>query len=258
MPNLPTDNLYKFLAIFGLILICFATYYYQKWEEKLYFDFIDPAVELEGKIREKSRIEEIQYRSLKEIYDYKYGTKEELEEELEENQGYLSELVDGNKELKKLKDEDHYRELIEEAKEGLEIQKQIYKLQKELDSVKSENNMSFDHIPIYDDEETFSEEFESLEIQSEKLEGEIYMIYKKMDIAIESSEDVFIKCLALFVLGLILMLFGFGMWYYKFQIFIDAEQKVRGTQYLEMVKEINKKDVVKEMDDDAINEEVKV
>ncbi len=27
IPELPTDNLYKFLAIFGLIIICFASYY---------------------------------------------------------------------------------------------------------------------------------------------------------------------------------------------------------------------------------------
>jgi hypothetical protein len=27
MPNLPTDNLYKFIAIFGLILTLFSVYY---------------------------------------------------------------------------------------------------------------------------------------------------------------------------------------------------------------------------------------
>lgn len=38
MPNLPTDNLYKFLALFGLILIVFSSYMFNQTPEKLYSD----------------------------------------------------------------------------------------------------------------------------------------------------------------------------------------------------------------------------
>jgi len=38
MPNLPTDNLYKFLAMFGLIILIFSSYMFIQEPEKLYSD----------------------------------------------------------------------------------------------------------------------------------------------------------------------------------------------------------------------------
>ena len=48
MINLPTDNLYKFLAIFGLVIALFSVYYVENYRDGLKRAIIDTDAEQES------------------------------------------------------------------------------------------------------------------------------------------------------------------------------------------------------------------
>lgn len=250
LPSLPTDNLYKFISIFGLIIVSISIYYNQVWEEKLYNESNGDIINSINNLRKQMRVlETISENMLGDYEDYSEIKQEsekdllEFERDLKLIEGKSVELVDGL-------DKEDYEELIEETKNELNQIEYLEELKVYIDSIKVEYNMSFSHIPNFDGNS--DNNLENLKIELEKLNAVKFDTSLRIEMAYDAYDQVFIKCIVVFTIGFIIMIFGFTMWYKKFQRYTDAEKKFKSKVFLESSEE-EKDDIIIEIEKEIIN-----
>ena len=175
IPRLPTDNLYKFMAIFGLILFGGSIYLSILSADKK-FESDDKLIILKNQYELDSAVYEFQER----ISNAKL---EKLERDFER---------DHNEEID--------RKLFLEAQQAIVNGSKIIASKEKLNQAEREA--------------AFNKE--------------------------RSRHYEFISNV-LMILGSFLIVFGFSLWYYFHQKYIDAEQKWKGEIFAEQIKEKNKK-----------------
>lgn len=176
VPNLPTDNLYKFMAIFGLIIFVFSFY-------------------LITSLRSDANDLIIQYNHENSNFNRRFDKVWSEYDQLIQKYG-----------IERNPDSTNVVITAKDSNGLIEIMKSLRQAELAIDKVEADS------------------------IQY-KLERE----KNKIDYLINTSDTWEMKIL--FLVGLIMMNIGFFLWYYKHQIYIDAETKYRGETFLELVKE---------------------
>lgn len=199
VPTIPTDNLYKFLAVFGLILFVVSNYLDYKVYDKLTEIIYSSNVQTQSLLVQQARKLEIK----------------------NEEAIFITNLFDKSI-----------------PKDSLIAQLRLIEKLKNIDSVnillkrllsKSENHGRFQRaMERYMQSDSIIKQRRDLGALT-KLES------NKVD-KLDSMTGY------LFWIGLSLMLYGFGGWYYKLQRYIDAETKYNNKKYLTKIGE--KKDEV--------------
>lgn len=189
IPSVPTDNLYKFLSIFGLIIFLAAIYLSDVLEEKIH-NTSGRLVYLDGTISTDS---------IKHSF------------------------------------------ALERIRKKMEYHK--------------ENNLVGEHQDYSDLDLTF----ENYEIESNKYLGLIIEkseIYRDLVFYLRRQRIYSIYAIVLMTSGVFCMIFGFKLWYFKHQVYIDAETKWKGETFIELLKdaeELSKNNIEKmEINEDKI------
>lgn len=197
IPNLPTDNIYKFAAIFGLIIFAGSIYLYQISDKKIHDAEIQADLSYHKKILD----------SINATYSRGfYEMKRNMFREKTKNDSLLN--ID--------------KEVF--LKEYAELEKEYFEVQKIQDEYRSSINNSY--------------------------KSNTDLVYYKFE---QRTYNLLAETFIWF--GILLIAWGFASWYFKHQIYIDAEIKWKGENYRELLKdakEIEKsKEVKTEIKDDA-------
>lgn len=178
IPNVPTDNLYKFFSIFGIILLIGSIYLYQVSDKDIH------NARIRSELSEQNRV----FDSLEMVH------KAQLLD-------YRSEIMkDLNNSPDKINSYDHYSEMIAELNQSFED----YFVAKD-NFIKSVNT-------------------------GYKNNGDL--------IFYESEQDIYnLYAIRLAIFGILFIGWGFASWYFKHQIYVDAEIKWKGEIFRQLLKE---------------------
>lgn len=196
IPSLPTDNLYKFLAIFGLIILVFSFY------------LEDKHLEEQHDINKQLREFNIDHQGDKEFRDYLENTLDSMKNSF---YSFYNKIITLPQDYK-----------IKPVKlNGLESLK-----------VELENFKDFP-----EDFERISNKLIELNNawlisgrEAEKILGDLDYVEKKVEYAKFNAKY-------LRVIGCFSMVFGFILWYWKHQRYIDAKIKWEGQKLIALLKE---------------------
>lgn len=173
-PPLPTDNLYKFMALFGVTLIALSFFAYYQYHQQFL------------RLRELALIEEYKNKSFAKW-------KESRQKEVSEFQAFSNKLNRTKEEYEK-----NPVDYISEMQQILaQVQNQLDKMQEYRDRVEKENS-------------DFLNDKSQLIIEAKVIADDL--LYKK---SLKQVSDV------LATLGIVLIITGFSLWYYKLQLYQD-------------------------------------
>lgn len=200
IPLLPTDNLYKFLAIFGLIILVFSFYLEDRHLEELH------------NINKRMREFNIDHQGDKEFRDY-------LKSSMDSMLNYQKSVY--NKTYALLQDSKKRPVKLDEL-ESLKI---------EIENIK---DLPEDIKRISDKWIDLNDAWLISAREAEKNLGDSDYVEKKAKYA-----RFYAKYLR--VIGSLSMVFGFILWYWKHQRYIDAKIKWEGQKLIALLKEEEEK-----------------
>jgi|SRR5690606_13319788 len=208
LPNIPTDNLYKFIAIFGLIGLLYA-YYLHDTTRILQLNNFKESIEENN----KKHAEKIKF-LLQEATDLTENHRAFLEKNLNEKIKFDSLKYASNGNLAPIE--------IIKGMHYLNYKIQIDSI--EIIKLKSQKNIPY--IEIYKSEIKMAN-----------------LIQKQFD---DLLMDRFDRIILLHLISSFLIVFGFWKWYFKYQQYIDAEIKIKGQEYIDKLEKRSKKKSKKE------------
>lgn len=178
IPNIPTDNIYKFFAIFGLVIFLSSIYLEQSSDKNIH----DAKIQIELSQTKRS-VDSMYLENTIKMFDMRLGMAKEREI-LPRNNLSIEYLL----------------------QEKTEIEKAYQEIQKGADVYRNSNNESF--------------------------KNETGLVYYKYE---QEKYRFFAKTLMVF--GILLIACGFTSWYFKHQIYIDAEIKWKGETFRKLLKD---------------------
>ena len=178
IPNIPTDNIYKFSAIFGLVIFAGSIYLYQASDRNIH----DAKIKIELS-HQKLRADSINFDVKTEIYNLSSGMLQERIKNFSQNN----------------LDIDYYSQENAEQKKDLH---DILKISNEYRSSISNTLKNYTDLSYYE------------------YEKKIYRSFAKF----------------LIFFSILLISWGFASWYYKHQIYMDAEIKWKGQRFKALLK----------------------
>jgi len=212
IPGIKTDSIYKFMAVFGLVL------------------FLSPSVIVDKRLELKLQINEY-YKTVELNKEKREKIDEMILKKNKEKENYNKTISNKNLQINELQKEidSIYEEYLELQKKGtLTIEKDRYsslitKYAKKIDELKQIKNNIYDEdynrlIMLYDEIEAKMDEYSILLIDREYLLNEIEI--KDNYINQKNVFEIFLR-----VLGFLLSIVGFILWYVRIQIYVDKEIK---------------------------------
>ncbi|AUS06992.1 hypothetical protein [Pseudotamlana carrageenivorans] len=181
IPNVPTDNIYKFSAIFGLIIFAASNYLYQAFDRNIH----DAKIQRELSYN-KRRTDSIFLNNTIQMFNMRMEMLNNRLKKISENNLYIEDILPENAGIK-----NDFLEIHKVSKEYENSIIESYKRDTDLEYSKNEQNK--------------------------------YKVYA-------------ITCM---IFGIVLIAWGFSSWYFKHQIYIDAEVKCNGQTFRDLLKNAN-------------------
>jgi predicted nuclease with TOPRIM domain len=189
LPTVPSDSLYKFVAIFGLVLVGFGLWLPDK------FVTADAAAREAYKARELANIR----------LERKKAQVDRLGEQFE----------------KKSKEVEAKQKVLDEQRTALEAKRKV---------PADELGAFMEKMSRINDELTHvTDEYEPLRLRQEEFVDEVRAETVELKSANEAADELFaqrawwqVLIFGSWVLGFVMIVVGFGLWYIKVQVFEDA------------------------------------
>ncbi len=199
IPNLPTDNLYKFMALSGLVIFLLATIYPILYFDKISDEVFEIGTEMGILDIEQKQIQE-KLNDLKE----KQGNLKKSIKRYNIEEDTTDSVIDIGKLKEKFKDPDHrqYKEFM-------------YKYRSEI----------FPEVGI--GEELLEQGIENADL-SYKLGKKVYLISRKTDLIDIKNKKInreLWKWRLIQAIGVLISIVGFYFWYYRVQKLLDNKLK---------------------------------
>ncbi len=196
IPNLPTDNLYKFLALFGLVLFLFCNIYpttkLNKVEEEV--------------IKIKTEIGEIDLE-----IDFLEEEIDKYEEDIEEAEMTISEYQFSDTTASKINAENLARNL--QSKDYRDYLEFIYKYKDDI-------------FPVHKLQREIQAKREKINQKRNKIKLRLYRSMREREIVSQKNSDIIKLAWGWAIgssIGFTMMFFGFRLWYKKVQKPIDEK-----------------------------------
>jgi len=197
IPSLPTDNLYKFMALFGMVIVFALNYWYDKYESRLKLNFIENEYNIE-KFKFEVAILETE---IKNIGLARKGNQENLNKLKPLDTLIFKHIELGD--FNRLSYDKDFRE---------STVFQVEYLDKLFPEIKIKNEIQEQYVILT--QKTNELYLKSLELKRSTAISD--MIFKEM------TRNLWSFLIGTFV-GISLIVIGFKNWYYKYQKYYDIE-----------------------------------